>query len=124
MADNPLTQIAFAMHEEPDVEQPIGVHVNFGIFTGREATLAEIDRLAGWLLDRLDRVTIVSEVRHEVDRHSEAAVHQVRIEVPHQDGDSSRRELEQWLVERAEFWARLCIADRPTDAAQSATTSL
>jgi hypothetical protein len=35
------------------------------------------------LLARLERVTIVSEVRHEIHAHSEAAVHLVRIAVEH-----------------------------------------
>jgi hypothetical protein len=91
--------------DDPDVV----VHVNFGVFAGREATPAEIDRLAEWLLDRVRHVTIVSEIHHEIDAHSEAAVHQVRIEI---DDEGEPEELEPWLVERAELWARTCIADR------------
>jgi hypothetical protein len=97
------------------VPEAVAIHVNFGILSGREATLAEIDRLAGALLARAERLTIVSEVRHEIDRHSEAAVHQVRIEVPAGDGD--RVELERWLVDEAERWARRCIAERTGGAA-------
>jgi hypothetical protein len=94
-------------------EQPqVVVRVNFGVFTGREATSAEIDRLAEWLLDRVDHVTIVSETHHEIDTHSEAAVHQVRIEVTGTAGDDTPHALEQWLIERAELWARTCIAER------------
>jgi hypothetical protein len=91
------------------------VHVNFGVFTGREATPAEIDRLAEWLLDRVEHVTIFSEVRHEIDAHSEAAVHQVRIEVPRADTTAAPAELEPWLVERAELWARTCMAERTAE---------
>jgi hypothetical protein len=106
-------QIAFASHDDPRSAKPeLAVHVNFGVFTGREATLAEIDRLAAWLLDRVPHVTIVSEVRHEIDRHSEAAVHQVRIEVPPSDGVEPPAELEGWVVGQAERWARHCVADR------------
>jgi 23S rRNA G2069 N7-methylase RlmK/C1962 C5-methylase RlmI len=113
MAEEATPQIAFAIREEPEAKPAITIHVNFGVFAGREATLAEIDRLAGWLLDRVGHVTIVSEVRHEIDRHSEAAVHQVRIEVPRSGNASEVEKLERWLVERAELWARLCVADRP-----------
>jgi len=114
-------QIAFTTREEPASRPQIAVHVNFGVVTGREATLAEIDRLAASLLDRVEHVTIVSEVRHEIDRHSEAAVHQVRIEVPPQ-GVPADDELEQWLVDQAEYWARLCVADRPVAAAAAEPT--
>ena len=105
---NDTPQLAFALHDGPASEDGIVVHVNFGIFTGREASLAEVDRLAGALLERVEQVTIVSEVRHEIDRHSEAAVHQVRIEVPAGgDGD-----VERWLLQQAQLWARRCIEDR------------
>lgn len=101
-------QLAFANHAPTEKPQAV-VRVNFGVFTGREATPAEIDRLAEWLLDRVDHVTIVSETHHEIAAHSEAAVHQVRIEV---NGDAGDDALEQWLVDRAELWARECIAER------------
>ena len=94
----------------------VAVHVNFGVYTGREATLAEIDRLAASLLDRVPHVTIVSEVRHEIDRHSEAAVHQVRIEVPPREAEAPPEQLESWLVDQAERWARQCLAERSTAA--------
>ena len=55
-------------HESPVIE----VRVNFGMYAGREATAAEIDRLGEWLLD----------------------------------------EVEQRILERAEHWARLCVAER------------
>jgi hypothetical protein len=103
-------QLAFVNRGETE-RSPVVVRVNFGVFTGREATPAEIDRLAEWLLDRVDHVTIVSETHHEIDAHSEAAVHQVRIEVG-DAGDETPAALEQWLVDRAELWARGCIAER------------
>ena len=59
----------------------IEVRVNFGVYAGREATNAEIDRLAGWLLDEVGEVSIISEERHLIDPTAEASVHQVRIEV-------------------------------------------
>ena len=108
--------IAFAVHEhEPPA---LEVRVNFGIFAGREATPAEIDELATQLLEKVGSVSIVSEERHEIDTHSEAAVHQVRIEVR---ADSlpeerrSREELAGRVIETAERWAGDCIADRHVD---------
>jgi hypothetical protein len=108
-------QLAFGTDDELQEAPAVVVHVNFGVFTGREATPAEIDRLAEWLLDRVRHVTIVSEVRHEIDNHSEAAVHQVRIEVPRADAEDAPDVLEPWLIERAELWARTCMADRTAD---------
>lgn len=112
----PSPEIAFAANEEPATRATVAVHVNFGVYTGREATLAEIDRLAASLLGRVPHVTIVSEVRHEIDRHSEAAVHQVRIEVPPHESEAPPEQLESWLVDQAEHWARQCLAERNTAA--------
>lgn len=98
-------------HDTPALE----VRVNFGVFAGRAATPAEIDRLAEWLLDEVAAVSIIAEERHEMDGRGEASIHQVRIEV---DPDSmpndplARLELERRLLERAEHWARLCVAER------------
>jgi hypothetical protein len=105
--------IAFAVHAHntPAIE----VRVNFGIFAGREATGAEIERLAQWLLDEVGEVSIISEERHEIDAHVEASVHQVRIEVAADrvPGDPTERaEIEGRIVERAEHWANLCVAER------------
>src|SRR5829696_1401015 len=105
--------IAFATRsfEPPALE----VRVNFGMFAGREATPAEIDDLAAQLLEKVGSVSIVSEERHEIDNHSEAAIHQVRIEVdsdalPEERG--RREELAARLIETAERWADACIAQR------------
>jgi hypothetical protein len=91
----------------------IEIVVNFGILTGRTATHAEIDRLAEWLLDTIDAVTIVGEERHEIGRGAEAVVHQVRIEVsgsalPEQL--SAQTTLRAQLLERAVHWARTCAS--------------
>jgi hypothetical protein len=91
------------------------IRVNFGVFSGRSVTNAEIDDLAAFMLDEVSAVTIISENRHEIDGRLETSVHLVRIElaagqVP--DNDLERRRLEQKLVDRAEHWARACIAHR------------
>jgi hypothetical protein len=91
------------------------VRVNFGMFAGRDATPAEIDRLAEWLLDEVAEVSIVSEARHEIDSHGEAAVHQVRIEVA--VGEPG---LDERILERVEHWARLCVAERHVDVTDGA----
>ena len=106
--------LAFVVPRER--QSALEVRVNFGVFAGRQATPAEIDELASWLLDEVGVVTIVAEERHELDARLETSVHIVRIElaapqVP--DNDLDRRRLEHKLVERAEHWARNCIASRP-----------
>ena len=86
---------------------------------GREATPAEIDGLAVELLDKVTEVAIVAEERHEISQHSEAALHQVRIEVSGDelpDGDHELDEMRGRLIEAAERWARGCIADRRVDS--------
>jgi hypothetical protein len=112
MATEP-SPLAFAVHEH---EPPgLEVRVNFGIFAGREATAAEIDQLAGELLEKVSSVSIVAEERHEIDTHSEAAVHQVRIEIGAESlpqEQRGREELAGRLIETAERWARACIAER------------
>jgi hypothetical protein len=103
--------MAFAVHrhDPPAIE----VRVNFGVYAGRDATAAEIDRLAEWLLDEVGEVSIISEERHEIDAQVEASVHQVRIEVSTDvAGGQPPEELERRILERAEHWARLCVADR------------
>jgi hypothetical protein len=104
-------------HDPPAIE----VRVNFGVYAGREATPAEIDRLAEWLLDEVGEVSIISEERHEIDAQVEASVHQVRIEVGADVVDGQPRdEIEQKIVERAEHWARLCVAERHAEITDGA----
>lgn len=111
--------MAFAVrsHEPPG----IAVCVNFGVYAGREATPAEIDRLAEWLLDEVEGVSIISQDRHEIAARVEASVHQVLIEVEAgyvPDGEEQRAELERRLLERAEHWAHQCVAERHADVAE------
>jgi hypothetical protein len=105
--------IAFATRtfEPPALE----IRVNFGMFAGREATPAEIDDLAAELLDKVTELAIVAEDRHEISAHSEAALHQVRIEVPGDELPVDEHEFDEMsgrLIEAAERWARECIAGR------------
>ena len=114
--DDPTMAFAVHRHDPPAIE----VRINFGVFAGREATPAEIDRLAEWLLDEVGEVSIISEERHEIDAHVEASVHQVRIEVSSDRvpaGDAERRAIEERILERAEHWARLCVAERHAEIA-------
>jgi hypothetical protein len=110
--------IAFATRtfEPPALE----IRVNFGMFAGREATPAEIDDLATALLHKVTEVAIVAEDRHEIGAHSEASVHQVRIEVAADrvpPAGPARESVLKRLVERAEYWAHTCVAERHAEIA-------
>jgi hypothetical protein len=56
--------------------------VNFGVFSGREATEAEIFRLGQTLLEDLESIEIIAERRFEFDHEVEATIHQVRVLLP------------------------------------------
>jgi gamma-glutamylcyclotransferase (GGCT)/AIG2-like uncharacterized protein YtfP len=81
--------------------------VNFGVFSGREATEAEIYRLAQRLLEELDSVEIVPERRYECDAEVEATVHQIHVVLP---GSADGREGE--LMPIVADWAHDTIGER------------
>ena len=117
MSRNPSLAFAVHEHEPPALE----VRVNFGMYAGREATPAEIDGLASTLLEQVGAVSIVSEDRHEIDDHSEASVHQVRIEIGTESLPSDREELQELgvrVVVAAEQWAEACIASRHVEVSE------
>jgi hypothetical protein len=96
-------------------DRRLELRVNFGLFAGREATPAEIEQLAQHLLPKIDRVTIVSELRYEIGTGAEGTVHQVKVTIaPQQLPDSYEElvELRGRLLELTEQWARSCFADR------------
>jgi hypothetical protein len=113
MGTNTEPILAFVLPDHP--APAIEIRVNFGIFAGREVTPAEIDRLAQWLLDEVDAVTIVAEERHEIGRVAEASTHQVRVEIAETGRAmdfTARRRREERVLERVDYWARTCIAER------------
>jgi gamma-glutamylcyclotransferase (GGCT)/AIG2-like uncharacterized protein YtfP len=81
--------------------------VNFGVHSGREATEAEIYRLAQSLLEELDTVEIVAERRFEFASDVEATVHQVYVELP-----LGAKALEDRLVAIVHAWAEDAIGER------------
>jgi hypothetical protein len=112
-----LAEPPIAFRVDPE-QAGVVVLVNFGIFAGREATAAEVDALALLLRPELGEISIVSELRHEISRHSEAAIHQVRIEVTPENlppGPDGREQAGDLIVRTADLWARLCVAERHTE---------
>jgi hypothetical protein len=109
---------ACAFVAAPEEAPGIEIRVRFGALTGRTVMLAEIDRLAAWLLDEVGAVSVVAEERHEIGRRAEASVHQVRIDVSEADvpaAPAERHELEQRILEHVDYWVRRCFADRHAD---------
>ena len=82
------------------------VVVNFGILSGREATQAELDRLA--LAFRRAgagaEATITAERRQDYARDVETVIHQVRVTLP----DSPT----EWMEAICRAWALSCAEDR------------
>jgi hypothetical protein len=82
------------------------VVVNFGPLTGREATLAEIDRLARRLLEVAARVRVHAVRTHDMTPETETIVHQVVAEADAAASDSGR------LRDNCEDWAVDCAEER------------
>jgi hypothetical protein len=107
----PEPVIAFAT--QADDPPALQIRVNFGVFAGRAATPAELDELGATLLEQVRQVSIVAEDRHEMSPDSEAAVYQVRVDLP----DGADSSLEGRLVLLAEQWARMCVSERHNEPA-------
>ena len=94
-------RIAFAEDES--------VLVNFGILSGREATQAELDRLA--LAFRRAgagaEMTITAERRQDYGRNFEGVIHQVRVTLA---GSPT-----EWVEAICRAWALSCAEDRTVD---------
>lgn len=83
--------------------------VNFGILSGREATQAELDRLA--LAFRRagagPEMTITAERRQDYARDFEGVIHQVRVTLC----DSPT----EWVEAICRAWALSCAEDRTVE---------
>ena len=89
-----------------DADRAIEIVVNFGPLSGREATMAEVDRLARRLLTTVDRVRVHAVRSHDMGPDSESIVHQVIAEA-----DALTSEAEA-LRQVCETWAAECAAER------------
>jgi hypothetical protein len=87
----------------------VQIVINFGPLTGREATIAEVDRLARRLLEHMDEVTVVASRRHELSLQHETVVHQVLVMAP------IAQRAADVLRDRCEAWAAECAAERTVD---------
>jgi hypothetical protein len=89
-----------------DLGGAIEIVVNFGPLSGREATLAEVDRLARRVLEIADNVRVHAVRTHDMGPQSETIVHQVVVEA-----DALTEEAAA-LREVCEAWAADCAAER------------
>lgn len=76
------------------------------MYSGRDATPAEITRLGRSLVELSDPIEIVSEHRFEFGENAEALIHQLRIRATATDFELDV------VVPLTEAWARECIVDR------------
>jgi citrate lyase gamma subunit len=107
----PAVALRVRPYEEPGIE----VRINFGVFAGRTATPAEIDKLAGRVSAFVPAFAIVSEERHEFGGAVEASVHQVVVEVAREHADPEADVLAERIVLEANGWALDCIESRHAD---------
>jgi hypothetical protein len=102
-----MSQPALVFVGEAEGDGELELVVNFGIFSGREATPAEIERLARKLLAEIESVEIICEQRYEFDREVEARVYRIRVEPP--SGNAGRVAELRGIVDA---WAQDCIGER------------
>jgi hypothetical protein len=107
--------IAFVKEQEP---AGLEIRVNFGIFSGRDATSAELEELGKLLVPEAGEVSIVGEQRHEISEDAEVVLHQVRVSIAPEnvpDNPAERKDFCERLVTLAEIWARQCINERSSE---------
>lgn len=96
-------ELAFAA----EIDGRPGVVVNFGVYAGREATIAEVERLGTELLERVSSLEVVCERRESFGPDRRAELYQVRVELPgHDPAEASA------LVPAVEAWAQDCMSER------------
>ena len=89
-----------------DADGAVEIVVNFGPLSGREATLAEIDRLARRLLSTAENVRVDAVRSHDMGAQTETIVHQVVVEADAASAEADR------LRAVCETWAVECAAER------------
>lgn len=97
------TTIAFL---RPASDGATEIVVNFGLLSGREATLAEVDRLARRLCEVMPEARVHAVRTHDMTRGAESVVHQVVVEAGDAEGDA------ETMRSISEDWAKECAEDR------------
>jgi hypothetical protein len=89
----------------------IQVLVNFGVFTGRDATRPEVERLVEALLERVPVATVTVQQRYEPSAELSLGLHEVLIEVFEDAAVESGHDfdvLRALIVADAERWVEGC----------------
>ena len=104
------------------------IRVSFGIFAGREVTPAELHDLGRSVVLEVSPAAVVAENRHQMGNgETEAALHQVRIEVPGwalPTSSDAFDHLRDRLVDLTSLWARTCIEHRHSGVIESSPGTL
>ena len=103
----------------PRPRAAIEVVANFGIVIGRDATAAEVERLATALLAHAPAVTVVAEHRYDVGERGAGRIHQIRVEIDEVERfevdaveDAVAAEIERWAEACAREPAGNTLAER------------
>ena len=85
------------------------VLINFGVLTGREATQAELDRLAHALRQggAGAEMTITAARRQDYGQGAGTVLHKVQVSLPHSAAPPTA-----WVIEVCSEWAISCAEDR------------
>jgi hypothetical protein len=94
---------------QSEADREIVIVVNFGPLSGREATQAEVDRLARRLLRTAAQVRVHAVRSHDMGPSSEAIVHQVVVEADARTSQAGA------LRSACEAWATDCAAERSVE---------
>jgi hypothetical protein len=95
-------------HAAPAIE----VRINFGVFAGRNATQAEIEKLARSLDDVVESFAVVAEERHEFGGSVEVSLRQIVIAIDEKHAGDDVDGLRERVMALGERWAAACIAAR------------
>jgi hypothetical protein len=82
------------------------------VFAGREVSKIELEHLSEALLSLVQGVSITAENRYEFAKGSAASLHQVRVDVDHDElphGEPDIEELRGRIAEALSSWLRYCL---------------
>ena len=87
----------------PSANGTLEIVVNFGVLSGREATLAEVDRLGRRVCKVAGDVRVHAVRVHDMGPGSESIVHQVVVyaQAPSSDVETVRAICEDWAIDCA-----------------------
>jgi hypothetical protein len=88
--------------------------INFGIFTGREASRRELERLSHAVLPLVSRLSISSEQRFEIGTDAWVTLHLVRVEIENDALPADEPDIEALRAKIAgtlKAWLERCLTE-------------